>query len=486
MQTLLHISNRQKAAVMVAVMLTMFLSALDQTIVSTALPTIVREFDALDHLSWVFTAYMLTSTIVVPIYGKLSDMYGRKGFFLLSIILFLAGSALCGVSKDMNQLIFFRALQGIGGGAIMTNCFAIIADLFSPTERGKWQGLMGAMFGLSSVFGPFLGGWITDHLSWRWNFYINMPLGAVAFLAVFLLMPRIKPSIQDRSIDYIGALYMAMGLASLLLALTLGGSQFDWNSVEIILLFAFSIVTLSFFGVVETLVKNPILPLNLFKNPVFSVAIALIFLIGMGMFGVISYIPLFAQKVVGVSATNSGTVMFPMMFGMVGASMISGQIISRTKRYKILGIFGTAFVLVSMIFLSQMDGDTTKGELVGRMILTGIGMGMTMPVFNLAVQNAFDHSKIGVVTAATQLFRSVGGTVGVAIAGTILNWSLEKNMGDLGIAVPNVFLVGLIFMGLAFLLSFFLKEIPFKQSKEHDSLQEAGRDLAVEEGNFAL
>lgn len=486
METLVHISGKQKATVMVAVMMTMFLAALDQTIVSTALPTIVKEFNALEHLSWVFTAYMLASTITVPIYGKLSDLYGRKGFYLASIIIFLAGSALCGLSQNMTQLIIFRAIQGIGGGAMMTNSFAIIADLFTPAERGKWQGLMGGIFGLSSIFGPFIGGWLSDNLSWRWNFYVNMPLGVVAFLGIVFLLPKIKSAVKDKSIDFFGALYLAMGLISLLLALVWGGTQYAWDSEEILLLFGFSLLSLSFFASVESLVKNPILPLNLFKNRVFSISVLITFLTGMGMFGVISYIPLFAQKVIGITATNSGTILFPMMLGMILASAVSGQIISRTKKYKFLAIFGTFVITVAMLWLSTMDASTTQSELILRMVCAGIGLGITMPIFNIAVQNAFDRSKIGVVTASMQLFRSIGGTVGIAIFGGVLNLYMSNHNGDLAGAIGQVFHISIFFIGAAFLISFFLKEIPLQtHEKQRGTLQEAGVELAVDEGNFS-
>ncbi len=465
MYTLLNIPKQQKIWVMVAVMLAMFLSALDQTIVSTSLPIIVKDFDALEHLSWVITAYMLTSTITVPIYGKLSDMYGRKGFFLASIVIFLVGSMLCGTAQSMNQLIFFRALQGIGGGALMTNSFAIIADLFSAKERGKWQGLMGGVFGLSSIFGPILGGWFADNLSWRWNFYINLPLGILAFIGVLVLMPKIKSSIEDKKIDYLGAVYLAMGLTALLLALSWGGAQYAWNSIQIILLFGFAFLSLSFFVSMENLVKNPILPMDLFKKPVFSVTILLTFLNAMGMFGVLSYIPLFAQKVIGVSATNSGTIMFPMMFGMIAASVASGQIVAKTQRYKLVVGFGSLVVTLAMFFLSLMNASTTQFDLTWRMVLMGLGLGCSMPIFNIILQNSFDRSKIGVVTASTQLFRSVGGAVGVAMAGAIFNRILERDHGAIASAVGEMFFVSMFFMIFAFVISLFLPKVTVHPSE---------------------
>lgn len=461
--------------VMGAVMMAMFLSALDQNIVSTALPTIVREFNSLESLSWVLTAYMLSSTITVPIYGKLSDMYGRKELYLLGIIIFLIGSVLCGMAESMNQLIFFRAIQGIGGGALMTNSFAIIADLFNAEERGKWQGLMGAVFGLSSVLGPFMGGWITDNLDWRWNFYFNLPIGALALAGVFFLMPKIRSSIKDKSIDWSGAISLSIFLITMLLGFTFGGTTYAWGSIQIIGLFSTALIFFIIFLLAEKRAINPVLPLTLFKNKIFSVAIALTFMTGMSMFGVISYIPLFAQKVLNISATNSGTIMFPMMIGMIFSSVIAGQIISKIKKYKVIAIVGNFFVLIGALLLSFMDGSTTQLQLVFNMVILGLGMGMTMPSFNLAIQNAFEHSKIGLVTAATQLFRSIGGTVGIAIFGTILNASIIKNSGSLDIAIPQTFFVGMLFMIVAFLITFLLKEKPLKSTLEHDILD----DVAV-------
>lgn len=467
---------------MVAVMTAMFLSALDQTIVATALPRIVKDLDGLEHLSWVFTAYMLTSTITVPIYGRLSDLYGRKLFFLISIVIFLVGSALCGLSQNMTELIIFRGLQGIGGGAIMTNAFAIIADLFTPIERGKWQGLMGGVFGLSSVIGPFLGGWMTDHLSWRWNFYINMPLGALALLGIVLWLPKIVHESKEKSLDILGAIYLAMGLTALLLGLVWGGTVYPWGSEQIVLLFGFAFLALSFFVSIERIVKMPILPLELFKEPIFSVSSVLTFFLGVGMFGVISYIPLFAQKVMGITATDSGTVLSPMTLGMIFSSVLSGQILSRTGRYKWMAVLGMIISPIAIFTLSTMDATTSSWGLAARMVAVGVGIGLTMPILNIAVQNAFDRSKTGVVTASVQLFRSIGGTVGVTLLGTVFNDGMARSNGDMAQSLSRVFLVGSVMMVIAFFVSLFLKEIPLKRPEKSTGLEEAGKELAVEEG----
>ncbi len=428
---LANISKSQKIFVMIGTMLALLMSALDQTIVATAMPKIVSDLNGLEHLSWVFTAYMLSSTVIVPIYGKLSDIYGRKYFILAAVVIFLTGSVLSGLSQNMIQLIIFRAVQGIGAGAIFANAFAIIGDLFSPSERGRWQGLFGGVFGIASVVGPTLGGWLTDNASWRWNFFINIPVGILALLAVGFLMPRIVPDTKNRSVDYIGSIFLTIGLISLLLGFVWGGSQYAWNSIQIISLFLIALVSIIIFGIVEKKVKEPVLPLELFKNPIFSVSMLIVFLTGIGMFGAILYVPLFAQIVLGVSATNSGTILTPLMLSLVAGSIITGQIISKTGKYKYLAVFGSGIGAVTIYFLSSMTATTTQEELLIRMIATGVGLGITLPIFTLAVQNAFDHSKLGVATASTQLFRSIGATVGTAVLGGVLNASLTSKLGDL-------------------------------------------------------
>lgn len=420
-----------RGVILIGVIMAMLLSALDQTIVATAMPQIVRELNGLSHLSWVFTAYMLASTVTVPIYGKLSDMFGRKGLFILGIVVFMIGSILSGISQNMTQLILFRGLQGIGAGAMMVNALAIIGDLYSPQERGKFQGLMGGVFGMATIIGPLLGGWLTDNYSWRWVFYVNIPVGIIAISILTTAMPKIIRNVNARSIDFAGALLITAGLVPLLLAFVWAGSQYAWGAWQIITLLIIAAVALFSFGIVEMRAREPILSLNLFKNKVFAVSTAVTFLTASGMFGAILYITVFAQGVVGVSATNSGLILMPMMFGMIFSSVISGQVISRFGKYKILAIIGIAIGVLGMFLFTQLSRNTTQSDLVIRMVILGLGLGVTMPVFTIAVQNAFKTERLGEVTAGVTLFRSLGGTVGAAVLGGIMNSQLASRLTDI-------------------------------------------------------
>jgi len=413
------------------VMLAMLVAALDQTIVATALPQIVSSLKGLSYFSWVTTAYLLTSTVTVPIYGKLSDIYGRRGLFLLSIGIFLVGSMLSGLSQNMTELILFRGLQGIGAGAMMVNAMAVIGDIFTPQERGRYQGFMGGIFGLATIIGPFLGGWITDHYSWHWIFYINVPIGILAIAVLASSMPKIVHNIKDRSIDYLGALLIMVFLVPLLLAFVWGGSQYPWGSWQIIGLFVVAVAALVGFVITEHKVHEPILSPSLFRNKVFTYSNLAVFFSAMGMFGAIMFIPLFAQGVVGISATNSGAILMPMMIGMMITSAVGGQIISRSGNYKILGIIGMTIATIGVFLFVNVGIATSSTTLTLRMIILGMGLGATMPIFILAVQNAFPRERLGELTAAVQLFRSLGGTVGTAIFGGVMNAELASRLTNI-------------------------------------------------------
>jgi EmrB/QacA subfamily drug resistance transporter len=419
------LQGRQLAATVTGLLLGMLLAALDQTIVSTAMPKIFGELGgAQQDYSWVFTAYLLTSTVTVPIYGKLSDIWGRKWFFMGGILIFLVGSALSGASQNVTQLILFRAAQGIGAGAMMPIAFAIIGDLFPPAERGKWQGLFSGVFGLASIVGPALGGYITDNFTWRWIFYINLPLGAVALTVLWLTLPVFRNPQASRKIDYLGTALLIVGITPLLIGFSLVGTgpgQYAWGSAQIITLFSIAGVAILAFIFWELFgASSPVLDLRLFKNSIFTVSIIITIMVGAAMFGTILFIPLFLQNVTGVSATNSGTLLTPLMGGWVVASIISGQMLSRWGRYRYLALFGMALSAIGMFLMTLITVNTSQGEVVRNMIILGLGMGMSFALFTIIVQNAFPIQRIGVVTAALTFFRAIAQTVGTAIFGYLV------------------------------------------------------------------
>ena len=419
-QSISQMGTRVKVLVMAGTMLGLFTSAMDQTIVGTAMPRVVAHLGGYEHYSWVFTGFMVVSTTTVPIVGKLTDMYGRKFFFLGGIAIMMLGSALCGTSQSMTQLIAFRAIQGLGAGTIMATAFAIVGDIFPPAQRARWAGLMSGVYAAASVAGPLIGGYITDNLNWRWVFYVNLPLGAVALSTFFSVMPSVRPGVRHR-LDYWGVTMLILTVVPLLLAFSWANEEYPWLSAQIIGLLAFAALAALAFATVERRAAEPILPPELFRHRIFLVSAGVTFLTGMGMFGSIAYLPLFVQGVIGSSATNSGLVIMPMMISMSLTAAVVGQLLARWGRYRIIGVVGLAAMSSGMFLMSRMDATSTNAIATRNMIVVGMGLGATMPIFILAVQNALPYRMLGVSTAAIQFFRSVGGTMGVAIMGSLLN-----------------------------------------------------------------
>ncbi|MEV0554711.1 MFS transporter [Streptomyces sp. NPDC050597] len=401
-----------------ALLLGLLLAALDQTIVSTALPTIVSDLGGLDHLSWVVTAYLLASTAATPLWGKLGDQYGRKKLFQTAIVIFLIGSALCGMAQNMPQLIAFRALQGLGGGGLIVLSMAIVGDIVSPRERGKYQGLFGAVFGASSVLGPLLGGLFTQHLSWRWVFYVNLPVGIVA-LAVIATVLRIPVRAQKHTIDYLGTFLIAAVATCLVLVASLGGSTWAWGSAQIVGLAVLGAVLAVAFVAVEQRAAEPVLPLKLFRIRTFTLAAAISFIVGFAMFGAMTYLPTFLQVVHGISPTMSGVHMLPMVAGLLVSSTVSGQIVSRTGRWKVFPIAGTGVTALGLLLLHQLDENSSAAEMSSYLLVFGLGLGLVMQVLVLIVQNAVSYEDLGVATSGATFFRSIGASFGVAIFGTV-------------------------------------------------------------------
>src|SRR4051812_47182254 len=412
-------------------MMVMLLASLDQTIVSTALPTIVGDLGGLEHISWVVTSYLLAITAVTPLYGKLGDLYGRKIVLQFALVLFLIGSALCGMAQGMTELIAFRAIQGLGGGGLMVSAQAAIGDVVPPRERGKWVGLFGAVFGVSSVAGPLIGGFFTSNLSWRWIFYVNLPLGIAALVVLAVTLPGVQERVHH-AVDYLGTLLLAVSLSSVVLMTTLGGTSYAWGSAFIIGLGIAAVVALIAFIAVERRAAEPVLPPALFRNRVFVVTSAVGFVVGFALFGALTSLPLFQQVVRGASPTESGLQLVPVMAGVLIASIASGQIISRTGRYKAWPVAGTAIACAGMFALSRLNANTSTGLASLDMFVLGLGLGMVMQVLVLAVQNAVPYEQLGVATSGATLFRSMGGSVGTAVLGAIFTNRLNDLLGGTG------------------------------------------------------
>jgi len=523
-------------SIVAAVMLGMLLSSLDQTIVGTAMPRVIADLHGLEHYAWVFTAYMLASTVSVPIYGKLSDIYGRRPFYMLGMVIFLLGSALSGMAQSMPQLILFRGIQGLGAGAMMPIAMAIIGDVFPPAERGKWQGLLMSVFGLTTIVGPTLGGWLTDNWGWRWVFYVNMPVGVLALIVAGLALPR-KVTRRSHTVDYLGAAALVAGTVPLLLGFSWAGTEYAWGSPQIIGLLVFAVIALAAFVVIETKAAEPIISPRLFRNQIFRVSSLATFLTAAGMFGATLYLPLFIQGVLGKSATNSGAVLTPMMLGFIVSSIVGGQIMSRTGRYKFLALGGFVVATVGMALLARMPADVSSSVVIRNMIILGLGIGVSMSLFTIIVQNAFPFRQLGEVTASLTFFRSIGGTIGAALFGTIMTnrfhasfnaslspeirqvipadqltqlgnpqvllseqtmTSLRQLFGaagasgndlfnqfmltvrdSLSTSIGDLFAVGAVMMALAVVSVLFLREIPLRSSFAEDPIAVTGEAVAA-------
>ena len=435
----LEVDARARRLIVVGAMLALFLAAIDATIVGTAVPSIVGDLGGIDLLAWVFTAYLLTSTVTLPLAGKIGDLFGRKPLFLVAVVVFVAASVAAGAAPTMEALIAGRALQGIGAGLIFATTMAVIADLYSPLERGRVQGAVAGVFGIASVVGPTAGGWITDVSTWRWIFLINVPVGVIAFAAILVLMPWTRlPRAGEARLDVLGAVLLSLAVVPFLLAMVWGGERYEWLGPETLGLIAFAAVALAAFVAVEARAAEPLVPLFLFRNRVFAVSAVLLLLTGGGMFGAFTLIPLYLQGVLGESARVSGTLMTPMMLAVPISAAFAGQVMSRTGRYKYLLIVGIAVMTAGMLSFATVDEQTGRAEAIARMIVMTLGLGVTLPLLQVVVQNAVPFSVVGVATASVQFFRQIGGTLGVAVLTGIMVGRFRDGLGEAAAGLPAV------------------------------------------------
>ena len=493
-------SHTSIRTVFAALFLALWLAALDQTVVSTALPTMVGELGGLSYLSWVVTAYLLTSTVAGPLYGKFGDLYGRKVVLQVAIAVFLVGSALCGIAQNMLQLIVFRALEGVGGGGLIVITIAVIGDLIPPRERGRYQGFFGAVFGVATIVGPLVGGFFVDHLSWRWIFYINLPTGILALAVIAAVLPS-GSTRRQHAVDYLGALLLTAALSAVILFTGLGGRTFPWTSPVMIGLMAASIAGVIAFVALEMRAREPILPMSLFANRNFAVASSVGFIVGLSLFGAVTFLPIYLQVVKGVSPSISGLLLMPMMLGMLATSVISGRMISRFGRYKLFPILGTATMTFGLGALSLLAIDSGDWQTAIDALWLGLGMGMVMQVLLIAVQNSVDYEQLGVATSGTMLFRSLGGALGVALFGAIFANRLHAQLAEPGMdflatiipaaarglppdmhqeyitavmtALRPVFLAAAGVSALGFALTFLLREHPLREGAPAEGMGES-------------